>query len=180
MRCGSGYKLLLLYLLLLLNKVPLDVVLLEEMVHPDEVPPLEEVVHLNKVLLNVVQSKPALSMLVESMPVHLDEVPLEGEVPLDVVHLNKVPLVEVPLEEVVYSDEVPPLEEVVQLKEAVRLNKVPLDVVQDKPAQGQLVEDKLGKLHQMEADRVQVRSGPAQSGPTLSNPAQSSPAQSGL
>ncbi len=42
-------------------------VLLEEMVHPDEVSPLEEVVHQNRVLLNVVQSKPALSMLVESM-----------------------------------------------------------------------------------------------------------------
>ncbi len=98
----------------LVEKVPLDVVLLEEMVQPDEVPPLEEVVHLNRVLLNVVQSKPALSMLVESMPVNLDEVQLEGEVPLDVVH----------------SDKVPPLEEVVQLKEVVRLNKVLLDVVQ--------------------------------------------------
>jgi hypothetical protein len=125
----------------LVEKVPLDVVLLEEMAHPDEVPPLEEVVHLNRMLLNVVQSKPALSMLVESMSVHLDEVPLEGEVPLDVVH----------------SDKVPPLEEVVQLKEVVRLSKVPLDVVQDKPAQGKLVVDKLEeqhkrKLHQMEAD----------------------------
>jgi hypothetical protein len=99
--------------------------------------------------------------------VHLDKVPLEGEVPLDVVHPNKVPL-----EEVVHSDEVPPLEEVVQLKEVVRPNKVPLedevplDVVQDKPvlsmpaedmpAKGELVEDKLGKLHQMEADSPAV------------------------
>ncbi len=87
----------------LVKKVPLDVVLLEEMVQPDGVPPLEEVVHLNRVLLNLVQSKPALSMLVESMPMNPDEVLLEGEVPLDVVHF----------------DEVPPLEEVVQPVEKV-------------------------------------------------------------
>ncbi len=156
----------------LVEEVPLDVVLLEEMVqpdevppleevmhydvvhpgevsplkdgvHPDEVPPLEEVVHLNRVLLNVVQSKPALSMPAESMPVNLeDEVPLEGEVPLDVVH----------------SDKVLPLEGVVQLKEVVRLSKVPLDVVQDKPAQEQLVEDKQckRKLQQMKADSPAV------------------------
>ncbi len=121
----------------LVEKVPLDVVLLEEMVQPDKVPPLEEVVHLNRVLLNMVQSKPALSM-----PVNSDEVLLEGEVPLNMVH----------------SDKVPPLEEVVQLKEVVRLSEVPLDVVQDKPAQEQLVENKQckRKLQQMEADSPAV------------------------
>ncbi len=65
----------------LVEEVPLEVVLLEEMVQPDEVPPLEEVVHLNRVHLTVVQSKPALSMLVESMPVNLDVVPLVGGCP---------------------------------------------------------------------------------------------------
>ncbi len=38
---------------------------------------------------------------------HLEEVvPLVGEVPLDVVHLNKVPLDVVPLEDVVHPDKV--------------------------------------------------------------------------
>ncbi len=116
---------------------PGEVSPLKDVAHPNEVPPLEEMVQLvekvplDRVLLNVVQSKPALSM-----PVNPDEVLLEGEVPLNVVH----------------SDKVPPLEEVVQLKE------VPLDVVQDKPAQEQMVEDTQckRKLQQMEADSPAV------------------------
>ncbi len=52
----------------LVEKVPLDVVLPEEMVPPDEVPPLEGVVHLNRVLLNVVQSKLALDKPARDKP----------------------------------------------------------------------------------------------------------------
>jgi hypothetical protein len=46
------------------------------------------VVHLDKVSLDVVQDKPALSMLVPlEEVVHLNKVPLD-----EVVYLNKVPL----------------------------------------------------------------------------------------
>ncbi len=47
--------------------------------------PLEEMVHPNRVLLNVVQSKPALSMLAESMPVNLEDDVLLNRVLLNVV-----------------------------------------------------------------------------------------------
>ncbi len=62
-----------------LNRVPPDEVPLEDVVHPDEVPPLEEVVHLNKV--------------------PPDEVPLENA-----LHLDEVPLDMVIVEEVVQTD----------------------------------------------------------------------------
>ncbi len=81
-----------------------------------------DVVHLDKVPLDVVQSKPALSMLVA-----LEEV----------VHLDKVPLDVVPLEEV--PQDVVPLEE-----------KVPLDLVHLEEEQCKR------KLHQMEADSPAV------------------------
>ncbi len=65
------------------------------------------VVHLDKVPLDVVQSKPALSMLVPLEEVSMDEeVSLMDEVPLEEVHLDKVhPYKKVPLGEVVPLEE---------------------------------------------------------------------------
>jgi hypothetical protein len=93
---------------------------------------LEGVVHLDRVPVDVVQSKPALSVLVpleEVVPLNVvplgevpqDVVPLEGEVPLDVVHLDKVLL------DVVQSNPAPSM--LVPLEEVVHLDKVPLDMV---------------------------------------------------
>ncbi len=59
---------------------------------------------------------------------HLEEVvPLVGEVPLGVVHLNKAPLDVVPLEDVVHPDKV--LQDVVPLEAEVPLDVVPLEEV---------------------------------------------------
>ncbi len=129
-----------------------------EKVHPyKEVPqnmvPLEEVVHLDKAPLDVV--------LLEEVPldkeVPLDEeVSLVDEVPLEEVHLDKVhPYKKVPLD-VVHLDKVPP--DLVPLGEVVPLKEPTLSM----PAQGELVVDRLEeqqhkrKLHQMEADSPAV------------------------
>ncbi len=99
---------------------------------PDEKVLLEGVVHLDRVPVDVVQSKPALSILVS-----LEEV----------VHLDRVPLNVVPLEEV------PP--DVVQSKPALSTlvpleKKVPLDLVHLEEEQCKR------KLQQMEADSPAV------------------------
>ncbi len=83
---------------------------LEGVVHPDEVPPLKEVVQLKEMVHQ--------DVVPLEEKVLLDVVHLEGEVPLDVVHLDKVP------QDVVQSKPalsiLVPLEEVVPRKRCLR------------------------------------------------------------